>query len=502
MADCLHGYHYLIRIAPDLATTNFRRTGGCLAITKGSPATYDGCILRPDMIGELVMELKVCQVSPKEIIVTVIDKTSADLYPEEVVNNTLIARKTPGGPVEYEDCWTSQNAKSPDTVETPCFANGILNDQLRVGPDRFMVRGKVDEGENGIFQFSAKATQRTGHMADRAPHTPQPWFDSNDQSGNFCPGGDLTGGWPERIQVKLDLTFTGSSVSGSMLYTDRDPDRTATRQCLNRCPTYINPGGTICNPTGRGFCPYANTDPRNCTARWEDLGGKPVFYDLFPYCNPSYLASTFSGSCQDPNDDDCGFFNLTDGSTPLTCDYANCPPWVEGMTGILREFPFCARVTDLPCDVGGVTEQHCSNGNHDDNAIAPGSSAEMDKAAELCNSLVTAEVKDGRCFRGPAPCCKGAPADTSWDKCRNNGVRPLSQPPFSGYALPPESILADWDYECPLGSPPPPARLRNRLLPFDCNTARAEGCTADDVSIEFDIVSIVDAFVEAGITCP
>jgi hypothetical protein len=161
-------------------------------------------------------------------------------------------------------------------------------------------------------------------------------------------------------------------------------------------------------------------------------------------------------------------------------------------------------VTDLPCDVGGVPERHCIAGIHADNVIIGGSSAQMDMATEICNSLTSAEVGDGRCSRGPAPCCNGAPADTSWEDCRKNGVRPLSQPPFSGYVVPSGASpqLSDPDYKCPLDSPPPPARYRNRLLPFDCATAYAENCPADDVSIEFTIVEGPFTYREPAVSCP
>jgi hypothetical protein len=178
------------------------------------------------------------------------------------------------------------------------------------------------------------------------------------------------------------------------------------------------------------------------------------------------------------------------------------------MTGVLREFPFCARVIDLPCNVGGTDELHCAAGEiHADNVnvLIPGSKTQMDMAAELCSSLTSAATGVA-CSRGPAPCCNGAPVDTSWGDCRKNGVRPLSQPPFSGFAVPPgpATILGsgDFDYKCPLDSPSPPARYRNRLLPFDCATAYAENCPADDVSIEFTIVEGPFTYREPAVSCP
>ncbi|UCF80804.1 MAG: hypothetical protein JSV08_09955 [Acidobacteriota bacterium] len=581
-AGCFSGRHYdvRLRISP-YGTTDFRRTGGCLAKTKVTPAIYDGCILRSDMAGELVLEFKLCEIGD-EFIVTVIDKTSADLYPAEKDYNTLLARKADES-AEYEDCWTSQGAPPPPTVETPCFSNMI--DPHNIGADRFMVKGDLKGKPHKEFWFQKEATQSTGvtgYDAFLSGAPLFPWFASNQQSGNFCPGGNLTGGWTERIQVGLDLTFIGDSVSGTFTFTDRDPDRTATRQCLNWCPTYINPGGPNCpgGPVQRNFCPFANTSPTSCGPNWVY---ELRFYDLFPYCNPYYLTRTF-GPSPASGCESCGFFNLIDGTTRHTCDYADCPPWVWGMEDELREFPFCARVVDLPCVVCGdcadidctndidddgdtfidefdctngfdddsdglvdegcddcadidctndtdddgdtfidefdcangidddgdgltdelIPEWHCTGVSHADNIIVGGggSDAQKDMAAETCSSLTSADILSGRCFVGPAPCCNGAPHDTSWEKCRDNGVRPLSQPPFSGYAIPFGSPkLSDLDYKCPLDSPPSPARYRNRLLPFDCDSAYAENCIADDVTITFDVSGTL-TYREAAPTCP
>jgi hypothetical protein len=479
----------------------YRRTGGCRLTGTGAPQTvgaYDGCIF-PASGGYVSMDIFVVQDGNAGVL--------------RVHDHSRDGSRANNLSTEIEDCWTGYAGAYGGSTDTMCFVPpGVTEDYFEI-PGTFSF-----DSTTGSIRFTGVSTQR---LIPAVPSAVDNWFPSNVDSNVYANSSQSFGGmqgvlgnWPERIRVDADIEFSSTGgVTGSLLWQDRDPDKTATRFCSQACLTRKDKSDISLTTVSNTQVPFYFDQPSS----------GDVYFDLFPYCNPEYLTNGPLNINADRTTPPDGLQALVDicSYEPTLCPAFSAEPG-------LRNWPFCATTTCLPDMIidppgyptGTYTEIHaispivdspsfsyCPDRGYGGAAgdsvhgYAPIAINRFDQASYPVNATNSAALlgcfpgtstAGQYCQQGPIPCCDGANCDSSWTICHRSGVHALSRAPYSTFVV--GAVLTDADYFCPI-SPSPGGcgsaigTRRNVLIPFKCSefTNRTENCAADDVYILFDV---------------